>query len=77
MMRFCRSPETAFSLSVLSNFCSVSPVAAHPFGEIAIVVVVVIHDESRQEPEGHGGKVVGASSPGRETSGREDEDDAG
>lgn len=62
MMRFCRSPETAFPLSVLSNFCSVSPVAAHPFGEIAIVVVVVVHDKSRQEPEGHGGKVVGASS---------------
>lgn len=60
-MLFCRSSETAFSFSVLSDFCSVSPVAAHPFCEVAILILFVIHDESRQEPEGHGKNVKGAS----------------
>lgn len=55
---FCRSSETVFSFSV---FCSVSPVAAHPFCEVAIVILFVIHDESRQEPEGHAGTGKGAS----------------
>lgn len=58
---FCRSSETAFSFSLLSDLCSVSPVAAHPFCEVAIVILFVIHDESRQEPEGHGGNVKRAS----------------
>lgn len=52
-MRLCRSSETALSLPGVCSFCSVTPVAAHPLGEVAIVVLVVIHHESRQEPEGH------------------------
>lgn len=60
-MLCCRSSETAFLFSVFSDLCSVSPVAAHPFCEVAIVILLVIHGESRQEPEGHGGNVKGAS----------------
>lgn len=60
MVLLCRSPEAAFSFSVLSDFGSVSPVAAHPLSEIAVVVVVVVQAEGRQEPEGHGGSVKGS-----------------
>lgn len=52
-VRLCRPSETALSFSGVSSFCSVTPVAAHPLGEVAIVVLVVIHHKSRQQPEGH------------------------
>lgn len=52
-VRLCRSSETALSFSGVCSFCSVTPVAAHPLGEVAIVILVVIHNKSRQEPEGH------------------------
>lgn len=52
-VRLCRSSEAALPFSGVCSFCSVTPVAAHPLGEVAIVILVVIHHKSRQEPEGH------------------------
>lgn len=62
---FCRSSETAFSVSGVSSFCSMSPVTTHPFCEVAIVVFIIVHNDSRQEPERHGGVVWGKCDPGR------------
>ena len=82
-MFFCSSSEAASSFSVFPDFCSVSPVAAHPSGEVAVVVLVVIHDKSRQEPEGHGGDAMGAALCSKRQrfgcfrANPEDEDDAG
>lgn len=48
-----RSSEAALPLSGGCSFCAVTPVAAHPLGEVAVVVLVVVHHERGQEPEGH------------------------
>lgn len=57
-LRLCRSSETAFPFSGVSGFCSVTPVAAHPLGEVTVVILVVIHNKSGQEPERHCSLVV-------------------
>lgn len=60
-LRFCRSSKTAFSFSGVSGFCSMTPVTAHPFCEVAIIILVIIHNESRQESERHDGILQRAS----------------
>ena len=32
----------------------VAPVAAHPVGEVPVVVVVIVHGEGGQQPQRHG-----------------------
>lgn len=34
-----------------------APVTAHPLSEVSIIIIIVVHDESRQEPERHDGVV--------------------
>lgn len=53
--------ETASSFSGVWDFCSMTPVTAHPFCEVTVVVFIVIHNESRQKSERHDGNVQGAS----------------
>jgi len=38
----------------MSSFCSVTPVTTHPFCEVAIIIFIIVHSESRQESERHG-----------------------
>lgn len=57
-LRLCCSSEAAFPFSGVSGFCSVAPVAAHPLGEVPVVILVIIHNKSGQEPERHGRLVV-------------------
>lgn len=76
---FWRPSEAAFSLSRMSSFCSVTPVTTHPFCEVTIIIFVIVHNDSRQEPERHNGVGRGA---GRSTklrlllSGAEGKDEA-
>lgn len=46
-------PEAALPVSGVRGFCPVAPVTAHPVGEVAIVVLVVVHHDGRQESERH------------------------
>lgn len=57
----CRSSDTVFSFSGVSTLCSVTPVTTHPFCEVTIIILIIVHNDSRQEPERHDGTVLGAS----------------
>lgn len=56
----CRSSDAVFPLFGASAFCSVTPVTTHPFCEVTIIIVVIVHNESRQEPERHVGSCAGS-----------------
>lgn len=60
-LHFCSSSKTVFSFSGGPGFCSMTPVTAHPFCEVTVIILIIIHIESRQEPERHDGIVQGAS----------------
>lgn len=53
-MVFGRPSEAVFSLSGAARVGSVTPVTAHPLGEVSVVVLVVVRGERRQQPERHG-----------------------
>lgn len=55
-------PEAPLALLSSLVSASVSPVAAHPFGEVSIVVIVVVHDDGREQTQRQlGGRGVWSS----------------
>lgn len=51
--------EAALPVSGVSGVGPVAPVTAHPFGEVAVVVLVVVHNDGGQESERHAGSCAG------------------
>lgn len=43
---------------------SVAPVAAHPLGEVPVIVLLVVHDERGEQPERQLGGLCGGTSGG-------------
>lgn len=58
---FWRSSEAAFPVPGVTGFCSVTPVATHPFCEVTVIVIIIVHNDSRQQPERHDGVEQGSS----------------